>query len=139
MYSFFRDIPIVGHVLKTIEILQAILTGLTCALGTLMKAKEKADSDGDGSIGKAIFTAIVATGSAITATIAAIGNPEPITKAGLIVTMVGSIGVALYEIKNVIETIEKNDREKKRLRNELDELSRNKRTIENLMNDFNRM
>ena len=137
MYNFFRGMPGIGSVLKTIEILQAILAELGDALSTLKEAEKKVDSDG--SVGKAIFLAIAAIGGAITAGLAAIADPEPISKTALIVTAIGAIGLAIYAIIDVIDTIDKNDKEKARLQDEIQDLNRNKRKLEDLMDDLKRM
>ena len=124
-------IPLVGPLLKKIGILTDILAELRSALSTLKEAEEKVESGG-----KAFFEALAATGAAITAVLTAIADPEPISKAALIVTAIGLIGLAIYAIIDVINIIDKNEKDKKKIKKEMKELNRNKRNLEYLLDQL---
>ena len=124
-------LPLVGPLLKKIGILTDILAELRSALSTLKEAEEKVESGG-----KAFFEALAATGAAITAVLTAIADPEPISKAALIVTAIGLIGLAIYAIIDVINIIDKNEKDKKKIKKEMKELNRNKRNLEDLVDQL---
>ena len=133
MYSALKQIPIVGTVLKTIELLYGLLSELTETLGILKDAQKKVETDG--SVWKSIFAAIAAICTAITAVTAAIGDPEPISKTALIVAAIASIGLAIIAIIDVIDTIEKSE-EKNKLQEDITKLNQRKRNIEDLLDQL---
>ena len=134
LYDVAKTIPGVRTIVRLVEILKDILCELKDATRTLQAAEDKVDSDS--SVFKYICAALVSIGGAITATVAAIADPEPISKIALALTAVGSIGLAVIAIVKVIEEIDKNDREKDRLRKERRELEKNKRKLEDLLDDL---
>ena len=133
MYSALKEIPIVGTVLKTIELLYGLLSELTETLGILKDAQKKVETDG--SVWKSIFAAIAAICTAITSVTAAIGDPEPNSKTALIVAAIASIGLAIIAIIDVIDTIEKSS-EKDKLQEEITKLNQRKRRIEDLLDEL---
>ena len=58
MYAALKNVPILGSVLETIEILQKILTNLYGIMTTLKAAEKKAEAGG--SVALAILGAIAA-------------------------------------------------------------------------------
>ena len=126
--------PGVRTIVKLVEILKDILCELKDATRTLQAAEGKVDSDT--SVFRNICTALVAIGGAITATVAAIADPEPITKLALSLTAAGSIGLAICAIVEVIEEINRDDSVKDSLRKEKRELEKNKRKLDNLLHDL---
>ena len=134
LYDVAKTIPGVRTIVRLVEILKDILCELKDATRTLQAAEGKVDSDS--SVFEYICAALVSIGGAITATVAAIADPEPISKIALALTAVGSIGLAIIAIVKVIEEIDKNDREKDRLRKERRELEKNKRKLEDLLDDL---
>ena len=133
-YNVAKTIPGVRTIVRLVEILKDILCELKDATRTLQAAEGKVDSDS--SVFEYICAALVSIGGAITATVAAIADPEPVTKIALALTAVGSIGLAVIAIVKVIEEIDKNDREKDRLRKERRELENNKRKLQDLLDDL---
>ena len=93
MYNVAKTIPGVRTIVRLVEILKDILCELKDATRTLQAAEGKVDSDS--SVFKYICAALVSIGGAITATVAAIADPEPISKIALALTAVGSIGLAI--------------------------------------------
>ena len=71
-----------GHVLKAVEILTELLSELRATMTTLEAAEKKAEAGG--SVSKASLHTIAEVCSAIGAIVAAIADPEPFTKCGLI-------------------------------------------------------
>ena len=134
LYDVAKTIPGVRTIVRLVEILKDILCELKDATRTLKAAEDKVDSDS--SVFEYICAALVSIGGAITATVAAIADPEPISKIALALTAVGSIGLAIIAIVKVIEEIDKNDREKDRLRKERRELEKNKRKLQGLLDDL---
>ena len=126
--------PGVRTIVRLVEILKDILCELKDATRTLQAAEGKVDSDS--SVFRNICTALVAIGGAITATVAAIADPEPISKIALAVTAAGSIGLAICAIVEVIEEINRDDSVKDSLRKEKRELEKNKRKLDNLLHDL---
>ena len=134
LYDVAKTIPGIRTIVRLVEILKDILCELKDATRTLKAAEEKVDSDS--SVFEYICAALVSIGGAIAATVAAIADPEPISKIALALTAVGSIGLAVIAIVKVIEEIDKNDREKDRLRKERRELEKNKRKLQDLLDDL---
>ena len=134
MYSFFREMPLVGSALKTIEILKDILDQLRSTLSTLKEAEKKVESDG--SVGRAISKALLAIGGAITAVVAAIADPdpEPISKVPPFSLLL--VLLAISAIIDAIDTIVEDKMEKKRLKEEIKELNRRKRNLEDLLDQL---
>ena len=130
LYDVAKTMPGVRTIVRLVEILKDILCELKDATRTLQAAEGKVDSDS--SVFKYICAALVAIGGAITATVAAIADPEPITKLGLSLTAAGSIGLAIWAIDEVIEAIDRNDR----LRKEKRGLEKNRRKLGNLLDDL---
>ena len=134
LYDVAKTIPGVRTIVRLVEILKDILCELKDATRTLQAAEGKVDSDS--SVFKYICTALVAIGGAITATVAAIADPEPISKIALAVTAAGSIGLAIWAIVEVIEEINRDDSVKDSLRKEKRELEKNKRKLQDLLDDL---
>ena len=134
LYDVAKTMPGVRTIVRLVEILKDILCELKDATRTLQAAEGKVDSDS--SVFKYICTALVAIGGAITATVAAIADPEPISKIALAVTAAGSIGLAIWAIVEVIEEINRDDSVKDSLRKEKRELEKNKRKLDNLLHDL---
>ena len=88
-YDMLKSVPIVGHALKAVEILTELLSELRATMTTLEAAEKKAEKGG--SVSKASLHTIAGVCSAIGALVAAIADPEPFTKCGLIATGVGAI------------------------------------------------
>ena len=130
LYDVAKTMPGVRTIVRLVEILKDILCELKDATRTLQAAEGKVDSDS--SVFKYICAALVAIGGAITATVAAIADPEPISKIALAVTAAGSIGLAIWAIDEVIEAIDRNDR----LRKEKRGLEKNRRKLGNLLDDL---
>merc|ERR1719384_873967 len=92
LYNIAKATPGVRTIVRLVEILKDILCELKDATRTLQAAEGKVDSDS--SVFKYICAALVSIGGAITATVAAIADPEPETKIALALTAIGSIGLA---------------------------------------------
>ena len=136
MYSFLREMPLVGSALKIIEILNDILDQLRSALSTLKEAEKKVESDG--SVGRAISKALLAIGDggAITAVIAAINDPDPEPIAKVAPFSLLLVLLAIDAIIDAIDTIVEDKKEKIRLKEEIMELNRRKRNLEDLLDQL---
>ena len=126
--------PLVGSALKTIEILKDILDQLRSALSTLKEAEKKVESDG--SVGRAISKALLAIGDAITAVIAAIADTEPIIISKGAPFSLLLVLLAISAIIDAIDTIVEDKKEKERLKEEIKELNRRKRNLEDLLDQL---
>ena len=133
LYNALKEVPLVGHTLKAIEILTKILSELRATMTTLKEAEKKADEGG--SVAKAILLTIGGVAGAIASVVAAIADPEPFSRFGLTVAAVGLIAVAIAGIIDLIEAIEKSE-EKEKLQKEHRELQGHMNKIEGLLDEL---
>lgn len=139
MWNFLRNVPIAGSVVRKTEILQAILAELKDTQSKLKEAERKLDSDSAEAVRSANLKALAAIGAAIISVVAAIGDPEPISKAALILTTTGSLTFAFYSINDAIDTLKKTAKQKERFSNEMEDLDRNKEKLEELLDELKKI
>ena len=99
-----KNVPILGKILRIMELLAKIAAKLRDIKTTLIKLQKKAT----GSTLAAIIAALIAVGYAISAVIAATVNPEPMAKTALFLSAISAIVAAIVAIKKVIEVVETN-------------------------------
>ena len=130
LYDVAKTMPGVRTIVRLVEILKDILCELKDATRTLQAAEGKVDSDT--SVFRNICAALVAIGGAITATVAAIADPEPISRIAATVAAAASIRLAIIAIIAVIQAIDRNDKVKDKLGDEKRALEKNKNALEDL-------